>query len=205
MLCMVDCSGHDLADSATNDRIWPTATNKQARQIQIHIKFLHSISNSDYVNIKIKILHNAPLFQNGANLDSRRVLAPAPLLESRIKKFTPHCVCRPSACRRALPRVTACTLGVWSRAGHHQYHHHQHQHHPGHPLPNQPSSTSGLRRKQARGRLRGRGLVPGGSPLLLFTHRRACASTQLPKPARVRMVYRQCCRSVCQVRHPRPL
>ena len=55
----------------------------------------------------LKILHTAPpppfFFKMAQNLDLRCVLVPAPY-ESRIKKFTPHCVCRPEPARAdALP------------------------------------------------------------------------------------------------------
>ena len=51
--------------------------------------------------VNLKSLHNAPFFQNGAKSGFEMCFGPSTLgagaktrLESRIKKFTPHCVCR---------------------------------------------------------------------------------------------------------------
>ena len=53
--------------------------------------------------VNLKILNRAPFFQNGAKSGFEMCFGPSTLgagaktrLESRIKKFTPHCVCRPS-------------------------------------------------------------------------------------------------------------
>ena len=54
----------------------------------------------------LKFLHNAPFFQNGAKSGFEMCFGPSTLgagaktrLESRIKKLTPHCVCRPFQAR----------------------------------------------------------------------------------------------------------
>ena len=54
--------------------------------------------------VNLKFLHNAPFFQNGAKSGFEMCFGLSTLgagaktrLESRIKEFTPHCVCRPGA------------------------------------------------------------------------------------------------------------
>ena len=51
--------------------------------------------------VNLKNLHRAPFFQNGAKSGFEMCFGPSTLgagaktlLESRIKEFTPHCVCR---------------------------------------------------------------------------------------------------------------
>ena len=51
--------------------------------------------------VNLKSLHNAPFFQNGGKSAFEMCFGPSTLgagaktrLESRIKEFTPHCVCR---------------------------------------------------------------------------------------------------------------
>ena len=55
--------------------------------------------------VNLKFLHNAPFFQNGAKSGFEMCFGLSTLgagaktrLESRIKEFTPHCVCRPNSC-----------------------------------------------------------------------------------------------------------
>ena len=52
-------------------------------------------------SVNLKLLHNATFFQNGAKSGFEMCFGPSTLgagaktcLESRIKKITPHCVCR---------------------------------------------------------------------------------------------------------------
>ena len=54
--------------------------------------------------VNLKNLHHAPFFQNGAKSGFEMCFGPSTLgtgaktrLESRIKEFTPHCVCSPHA------------------------------------------------------------------------------------------------------------
>ena len=67
--------------------------------------------------VNLKILHNAPFFQNGAKSGFEMCFGLSTLgagaktrLESRIKEFTPHCVCRvrTKAIQCSLKAVTPC-------------------------------------------------------------------------------------------------
>ena len=61
--------------------------------------------------VNLKSLHNAPFFQNGAKSGFEMCFGLSTLgagaktrLESRIKKFTPHCICRPTRRQTLCPR-----------------------------------------------------------------------------------------------------
>ena len=68
-----------------------------------------------------QILHPAPLFQNGAKSGFEMCFGPSTLgagaktrLESRIKKFTPHCVCRTVHLKSNCPPLLLFQNGIKS-------------------------------------------------------------------------------------------